>query len=82
MADMKQLVHSEVEAAQLRVIRELECKRISGLSRTQRWRLERVGKFPKRIPLSEKAHGWLEIEIQGWIRDRLALRDAAKCWTA
>jgi prophage regulatory protein len=61
--------------ASLRIVRERECREMTGLSRPQRWRLERVGKFPKRLSLSEKSIGWLEHEIQSWIRARLAERD-------
>lgn len=63
---------------QLRLIREAECRLITGLSRPQRWRLEQTGKFPERIRLSEKAHGWLESEVQEWIRQRIARRDARR----
>ena len=43
-----------------RFIREAEVQRITGLSRTTRWRLEREGKFPSRRQLSENAVAWLE----------------------
>ena len=55
-----------------RFIREPEVKRITGLSRTTRWRLERKGKFPPRRQLSENAIGWLESEIRAWIASRTA----------
>jgi prophage regulatory protein len=38
------------------------------------WRLEREGKFPKRVPLSESRHGWAESEIDDWIAERMASR--------
>lgn len=46
-----------------------------GYSRTQLWRLERESKFPKRVPLGGNRHGWLESEIDDWIRSRVADRD-------
>ncbi len=55
-----------------RFIREPEVKRITGLSRTTRWRLERKGEFPPRRQLSENAVGWLESEIRVWIASRTA----------
>lgn len=53
-----------------RFVRETECKHISGLSRTRRWELERVGKFPKRIQLSERAIAWRLSDLMSWIEER------------
>ncbi len=53
-----------------RVVREPECKRRTGLSRTTRWRLERAGKFPRRRRLSANAIGWFESELVSWIASR------------
>jgi prophage regulatory protein len=53
-----------------RIVREAECQRLTGLSRTQRWRLERAGRFPQRLQLSERAIGWLEREVRDWIAER------------
>jgi prophage regulatory protein len=54
------------------IIREPECRRISGLSRSTRWRLEREGKFPRRRRISPGASGWLASEIAAWLADRAA----------
>ena len=43
-------------------------------SKVHLWRLERDGKFPKRVPLSESRHGWAESEIDDWIAERMASR--------
>jgi len=40
------------------------------------WRLERDGQFPKRIQLGPMAVGWLESEVNDWIKERIAERDA------
>jgi prophage regulatory protein len=53
-------------------IREAECRRISGLSRSTRWRLERAGKFPRRRKISESATGWLASELAEWLAGRAA----------
>lgn len=53
-----------------RIIREGECRVISGLSRSTRWRLERTGSFPKRRQISENAVGWLESEVRAWLESR------------
>jgi len=55
-----------------RIIRERECREITGLSRSTRWRLEREGKFPKRRKLSAAASGWLASEIAAWMAERPA----------
>lgn len=58
-----------------RFIREGECRQLTGLSRSQRWRLEREGRFPARVQLSERAFAWLESELRTWISDRIRERD-------
>ena len=57
-----------------RFIREPECRRLTGLSRTTRWRLERAGQFCPRRQISPNAVGWLASEVQRWIDDRAAAR--------
>ena len=59
-----------------RFIREAECREVTGLSRTTRWRLEREGKFPKRRLISKHAVAWLESEVQEWLQARAALSDS------
>lgn len=44
------------------------------LSKCQLWRLERSGKFPKRVPLSPARHAWIEREIDAWIDTKIAER--------
>ena len=55
-----------------RFVREPECRRLTGLSRTTRWRLERAGQFPRRRQISPNAVAWLASEVQRWIDDRVA----------
>lgn len=55
-----------------RFIREPECRRLTGLSRTTRWHLERRGLFPARRRLSVHAVGWLESELHAWLASRAA----------
>ena len=61
----------------LRVIRRRELKTKCGYSAAHVDRLERAGDFPKRVVLGPGAVGWLEHEVDGWIRARVAERDAA-----
>lgn len=56
-----------------RFVREAECKLITGLSRTRRWELEKEGKFPKRVKLSERAVAWRLSDLMGWMEDLLML---------
>jgi prophage regulatory protein len=47
-------------------------------SRVHIWRLERAGDFPKRVPIGRARHGWLETEIDAWIKAKIAARDATR----
>jgi predicted DNA-binding transcriptional regulator AlpA len=62
------------ERRPVRFIREAECRNRTSLSRSQRWRLEREGRFPARVPLSVRTFGWVEAEIEDWIAARVAER--------
>ena len=59
----------------MRVLREKERQRRTGISRMQAWRLEQVGRFPKRIQLGENSVGWISEEVDDWIAQRAAERD-------
>lgn len=37
-------------------------------------RLEKAGRFPKRVRLGENAVGWLENEIDAWLQERVDAR--------
>ena len=50
-----------------RFLREREVRTVTGLSRTTRWRLERVGQFPRKRRISPGAVGWLESEVVTWM---------------
>lgn len=38
--------------------------------------MTKEGKFPESISLGAKAMGWIEAEIDKWIEDRMAARQA------
>jgi predicted DNA-binding transcriptional regulator AlpA len=65
---------AEMLTPEFQVLRESERFRLTGLSRVQAWRLEREGKFPRRIKLGENSVGWLAHEIQAWIKAKAAGR--------
>ncbi|WP_188262663.1 helix-turn-helix transcriptional regulator [Azospirillum tabaci] len=49
-------------------------KRIGGYTRMHVDRLEKNGKFPKRLRIGERAVGWLESDIDSWIADKAQRR--------
>lgn len=63
--------------AELRVLREKDRFRLTGLSRVQVWRLEREGRFPKRIQLGTNSVGWLASEPDAWIAAKAKARTAS-----
>jgi prophage regulatory protein len=54
---------------------ELKSRKGIGYSKAHLWRLEKEHKFPKRVPLGESRHGWIEDEIDNWILERAASRN-------
>ena len=50
----------------------------TGLSRSVLYGLVKEGKFPQPLRLAKRSSGWLESEINEWINDRVAERDADK----
>ncbi|EAM9431948.1 AlpA family phage regulatory protein [Salmonella enterica] len=51
-----------------RMIRDAECKWLTGTSLNSRSRLEKMGMFPKRLHLGGKSVGWRLSEVQAWIK--------------
>jgi len=50
----------------IKYLREAQVAALTGLSKSTRWRLEKLGAFPKRRQLSMKAVDWLASEIEDW----------------
>jgi prophage regulatory protein len=46
-------------------------------SKPHLWRLERAGKFPKRVPIGASRYGYVESEIDAYLDALVAARDAA-----
>ena len=57
-----------------RIIRKPELFRKIPLSDPTVWRLEKAGRFPKRIKLGGNAVGWFESEIDAWLETLSAER--------
>jgi prophage regulatory protein len=53
-----------------RLLRTPEVQARVGLGRTTIWRLERAGDFPRRRQIGVGTTGWLESEVNEWIRAR------------
>lgn len=53
-----------------RIIREKECRSLTGLSRTTRYLREKSGDFPERRDLGGRCVGWLLSEIQEWQKNQ------------
>lgn len=56
-----------------RFLRLPEVERKTGLGHSRIYVLEKQGRFPKRIKLSDRAVGWLETDIEDWIDQRTML---------
>jgi prophage regulatory protein len=56
--------------------RDLKAKGIS-YSQAHLWRLEKVGKFPRRVLIGPSRYGYVESEIDAFIAALVAARDAA-----
>lgn len=52
------------------ILRTLDVARLTGLSRTTLWRLERTGAFPTRLRLGANSVGWIEEDVRAWIEGR------------
>jgi Predicted transcriptional regulator len=61
----------------VRVIRFKELKERVGYSRMHIDRLEKNGKFPRRIRLGENSVAWVESEVDDWISAKMNGRSGA-----
>lgn len=57
-----------------RIIRKPELLNMLGLSDPTVYRLEKAGRFPKRLRLGGNSCGWLASEVDGWIAERATER--------
>ena len=54
-----------------RVISQKELASRVPYSPVQIWRLEKAGTFPRRIQLGPNRVGWVEEEVEAWLRNRM-----------
>ncbi len=62
----------------MRILRERDVRKATGLSRVTRWRLERRGEFPRRVKLTARCVGWPEAEVMEWLKARVEGRNGRK----
>ena len=60
----------------MRILRQRQVIERVGYSPMHLWRLEKAGRFPRRIKLGPNSVGWVSTEIDAWIEARIAERDA------
>ncbi len=54
----------------MNILRKKDIQKKIGLSAVTLWRLEREGKFPSRIQLGPRCVGWLEADVDEWLKSR------------
>ena len=59
----------------MRIIRRHELTDKVGYCLAHIHRLERQGLFPERVHLGPRAVGWVEEEVESWLRERMDARD-------
>jgi prophage regulatory protein len=60
------------EKAELRILRRKQVEARIGLSRSSIYDAVNAGTFPKPINLGRQSVGWIEAEVDQWLRDRIA----------
>ena len=62
-----------------RLVSKKELKSVCGIPYTPQHigRLEAAGKFPKRVRLGPNRVAWLLFEVDAWLNERIAFRDAS-----
>lgn len=62
--------------ASLVLLRLPQVKAQTGLSRSELYRRIAIGSFPAPIKIGARASAWSSVEIERWIAERIAQRDA------
>lgn len=70
----RDLQQENVMASRLIAHEDLKSKGIP-YSKPHLWRLERAGKFPKRVPIGASRYGYVETEIDAYVDDLIKARD-------
>jgi len=60
----------------MRILSKRQLKELVLYSPQHVARLEKAGKFPKRVQIGPNRVGWVEAEVLEWLQERLNRRDA------
>lgn len=70
MAALNQAIAAE--KVELRILRRKQVEARIGLSRSTIYDGVNAGTFPKPINLGRQSVGWIEAEVEQWLRERIA----------
>jgi prophage regulatory protein len=70
------LTPAELEQS-MRFMRLTEVVRVTGLRKTTIYQLQSDGQFPQRVRITANCVGWVESEVQAWLRERACKRAPA-----
>ena len=65
---------NERTIAPTRILRLPEVMARTGLSRSTIYAWRVAGRFPQAVPLATRCVGWIESEVEAWLRERIAER--------
>ncbi len=55
----------------MKLIREPDCRALTGIPRSTRYALMAKGQFPRPIKIGQKAVAWVESDVLDWIHNRI-----------
>jgi prophage regulatory protein len=58
-------------ADDIHILRLPQVCRTTGLCRSSIYQMEAEGRFPQRVKLGARSVGWIESEVQTWLRQRI-----------
>ena len=61
-------------AKSVRLLRRRQVEELVGLKRAAIYALQKSGRFPRAVKITERAVGWVEAEIYAWLRERAKTR--------
>lgn len=53
-----------------RIVRDPEATQITGLSKSRRYELAKIGQFPQKVKLSDRASGYRHSDLMRWLESR------------
>jgi prophage regulatory protein len=67
-------IEQRSRARKIQFLRLPEVCKLTGLCRSSIYQMEAEGRFPSRVPIGLRAVGWVESEVQDWLRRRIDSR--------